>query len=202
MGSSSNNKAQKQAEENERERQRQITETTGRINSIFDDPSRQAQYDKLSADTQAYYMSDLDRQKAINDRKLKFALARSGQTGGTLQADQGRQLGENYLRGVIDVSRRAQGAAADLRSQDEQARMNLIAMAQSGLDVTTAGSQAASSLRNNLLASQAGSTANSLGDAFANMSDVYDRSRDAYEYRRGQKDFQGYYKPLYGYGGS
>lgn len=198
MGGSSN-RASRQAEQQERERQAAIAQSTGRINDIFNDPNRTAQYDQLVRDTQAYYQGDLDRQKADTDRQLKFALARGGQTGGSVSIDQNRKVGEEYLRGVIEANRMAQGAGADLRQADEQARSNLLAMAQSGLDATTAASQASASMRNNLLSGQAGATAQGLGNMFGSMSDIFRQSRDASEMRRGQKyGMNQIYSPMFG----
>lgn len=199
MGGGSNN-AQQQAEQNERERQAQIASSTASINRIFDDPARQAQYDKLAGDTTAYYTGDLNRQNEVAGRQLKFALARSGNFGGSLQADQGQKLGEDYQKGLIEASRRGQAAGADLRASDETTRMNLIAAAQAGLDATTAGSRAASSLRSNLQSSQAGATANQLGDAFSNFSDLWRRSQDDKQYRTQFKNGMSLYSPMYGAG--
>lgn len=198
MGGSSSS-ATRQAEAQERERQAAIAASTGRINEVFNDPARQGQYDQLVKDTQTYYQRDLDQQKGDTDRQLKFAMARGGQTGGSVSIDQNKRVGEDYLRGVIEANRRAQGAGADLRQADEQARSNLLAMAQSGLDATTASSQAASSMRNNLLSGQAGATAQGLGNMFGGMSDVFRRSQDAAELRRGQKyGMSQIYSPMFG----
>lgn len=198
MGGSSND-ASRQAERNERERQAQIAQSTGRINAIFDDPSRQAQYDKLASDTTAFYTSDLDRQKAENERKLKFALARSGLSGSSVQADKGEQLGEDYLRGVVEATRRGNAAGATLRGADEQSRLNLLAMAQTGLDATTAGSRAASSLKGNLEAGMADSTANGLGDFFGGFADLYRRSQERKGEQSARKyDYGTFYQPIYG----
>lgn len=198
MGGSSNS-ATRQARQQEEERQAQIAASTGRINDIFNDPARAGQYDQLVRDTQQFYQRDLDRQKGDTDRQLKFALARGGQTGGSVSIDQNKQVGEDYLRGVLEANRRAQGAGADLRQADEQARGNLLAMAQSGLDATTASSQAAASMRNNLLSGQAGSTAQGLGNMFGGMSDIFRQSRDAAEMRRGQKfGMNQIYSPMFG----
>lgn len=205
MGSSggSASQAQQQADQAERERQQQIAAATGQINSIFDSPGRQAQYDKITSDTTQYYTDELNRQKAINDRKLKFALARSGLGGSSVQADESQKLGEDYLKGVIEASRRGQSAGASLRAADEQTRTNLIGMAQAGLDATTASTQATNQLRNNLLSSQSDATANQLGDMFGDLSSIYDASKQAADYRRGLRDYSQfgspYYKPLYGY---
>jgi hypothetical protein len=198
MGGSSNS-ASRQAEQQERERQAAIAASTGRINQIFNDPARQGQYDQLVRDTQQFYQRDLDRQKGDTDRQLKFALARGGQTGGSVSIDQNKQVGEDYLRGVLEANRRAQGAGADLRQADEQARSNLLAMAQSGLDATTASSQAAASMRNNLLSGQSGATAQGLGNMFGSMSDVFRQSRDAKALREGLLAGMGpLYSPMFG----
>lgn len=198
MGGGSDD-AQQQADANERERQAQITAATGNVNKVFDDPARQAQVDKLSSDTTKFYTDDLNQQQAKNALQLKFALARGGQTGGSVQADQGQKLGEDYLKGVVEASRRGQAAGADLKASDEQARVNLLAMAQSGLDATTASSRATSALQNDLESSQASSTSSALGNSFADLSDVYQRSQDAKALRQGQKyDYGTLYKGLYG----
>lgn len=200
MGSGGNS-AQRAAEQQEAQRQRQITASTGRINNVFDNPDRQAQYGQLVNDTQQFYQSDLDRQKGDTDRKLKFAMARSGQTGGSVAADTNQRVGEDYLRGTVEASRRAQQAGAGLRQSDEQARASLLAMAQSGLDATTAASRSAESMQNNLMAGRAGATANQLGDMFGNFADIYKRSQERAAETKGRKyDFGTQYQPMFGYG--
>lgn len=202
-GAGPSNNAADEANRMEKERQAQIAAATGRINDIFDSPQRTSQYRQLADDTARFYQSQLDRQKAENDRKLRFALARSGQTGGSVQADQGRRLGEDFLRGVAEVNRRGQQAGAQLRASDEQSRANLIAMAQGGLDATTAASNSAAALRSNLASANASAQQAQLGDMFSNLSDLYDRSRQAKADRQGQLyAYNTIYQPGFGYGGS
>jgi hypothetical protein len=202
MGSSSNNRAQREAQAQEEARQRAIQAAQAQVGAIFDNPDRQGQADRLAADTVAFYTRDLDRQAADTDRNLRFALARSGQTGGSVAIDQNRRVGDDYLRGVLDVNRRGQEAAANLRQADEQARANLLAMAQGGLDATTASQQAAQSLRNNLLAGQAGATANQLGSMFGQFGDFFRNSRDNAQWRRGLNSAtDDIYRPMFGPGG-
>lgn len=183
--------AQDQANAAEAQRQAQIKASTQKIESIFADPARQAQYDKLAQDTTAYYESDLDRQNKVAQRQLKFALARGGQIGGSNQAYQGKILGQDYAKGVTQAVTQGQQAAANLQNQDEQTKQGLIAMAQAGLDTTTAGNEAASALRSNLQSGMAGATAQGLGDVFSNLNNVYQSSLDAKNLRAGN---------LYGYG--
>jgi hypothetical protein len=196
-----NDKASKQAEQNERERQAKINDSVSRINAIFNDPSRQGQYDQLAGDTTAFLTGDIDRQKAVADRQLKFAMARNGQAGGSVQVDQNKRMGEDYLRAVIEAQRRGNAAGADLRAADEQSRGNLLGMAQAGLDATTAASQSANLLRNNLLSGKATSTAGGMADVFGGFADVYTKSQEAKGLRRGQLyDYRTTYQPGFGYG--
>lgn len=194
--------AQRRAEQLERERQAAIAAGIGRVNSIYDDPARVGQYDQLRRDTLDFHLGDLNKQKASTDRNTRFALARNGQVGGSLQTDTNRRIGEEFLRGTIEADRRAQGAAADLRMADEQSRMNLISMVQGGLDSTTASSQAAASLQNNLLANRASATANGIGDIFGGFSDLFRRSQERAAERRGERDLYNlFYQPGFGQGG-
>lgn len=191
MGGSSD-KAQKQATADEAQKNADIANTITGINAKFDDPSRTAQYDKLAADTTAKYTQDVNEQETKTARKLKFAQARSGQIGSSTQAYQGKMLGQDYAKAIIDASQRGQQASSQLRSADESTRSNLISMAQSGLDAGTAENRATGSLYNNLLNSQSQSTAQSLGDAFGDLGSVYQNSQDQKAARAGQ---------LYGYQG-
>jgi len=199
--SGGSDKAAKQAQANEEARQRQIAESTAQINGIFDNPSRAGQYDQLARDTTSYYTGQLDDQKALNDRRMRFAMARNGQVGGSVQADLGAQAGKDYLKGVLETTRRGMAAGASLRSQDEQSRANLIAAAQGGLDATSAASQAASALRSNLESSRPAATANAFGDAFGDFASIYQKSQDAKALRDSfNAGLGGWYQPGFGAG--
>jgi hypothetical protein len=201
MSGGSNNSAQRAAEQSENARQARIASSVGQINAAFDNPSRERELGDYLAATRRFYMDDLDRQKGDTDRGLKFAMARSGLTGGSTAIDNARRVGEDYTRGVLESDRRAQSAVADLRGQDEQSRLGLISMAQSGLDATTASSRALSSLQNNLQAGRATATAQGLGDAFGSFSNIYRRSQEESARRRGEKDVYGtLYQPGFGFG--
>jgi hypothetical protein len=190
MGSGGN-KAQKQAAAADAQKEKDTASAISGINSIYDNPDRQKQYTDLAADTTKYYTGDVNRQEAIQARKLKFAQARNGLAGGSEQAYQGKMLGDDYSRAIIDATRKGNEAGANLRSSDEQSRMGLINMAEAGLDAGTAANQATSSLRNNLLTAQSGATADQLGNAFGDIQNLYQGSQDAKTYRQNQ---------IYGFG--
>jgi hypothetical protein len=195
------NKAQQQAAADDAKKQADIDASISGINKIYDSPDRQKQYDQLGADTTKYYTDDVNKQEAINARKLKFALARSGLAGGSEQAYQGQQLGQDYSKALIAASRQGQSAEASLKSQDEQQRQNLIGMAEAGLDAGTAENQATRGLQNNLLSAGASSTADSLGNMFGDFSSMYQNSQDQKAARQGT--LYGYgsiFSPMYGSG--
>jgi hypothetical protein len=200
MGGSSD-KAAKQAEANEKERLASIQQTQGAVNRVFDGPEREADIGTFMSGLREFLGDDLNRQKADTDRQLRFALARNGQLGGSTQVDQQRRFGEQYSRGLLDAERRVQGAGADLRSQDQDARARLIQLATSGLDATTAAQQSAASMRSALESGRSTAMAQGMGNAFGTFGDFFQQSKDAAARRRA--DRQAY--PLYGsntYGGS
>lgn len=176
--SGGSNKAANAANRAEQERQQRIAGTQSAVNRIFDSPNRQREIDDVVGATREFHTQDLNRQKSGADRQLKFALARSGVTGGSTQVDQQRMLGEDYNRGVLEVDRRARAAGADLQAADQDARARLIQLATSGLDATTAARQASESMRVNLASQRAAAQAGGLGDLFLGIKPVIQNSRD------------------------
>jgi hypothetical protein len=204
VGSSGGN-ATAQAEQAERERQAQINATQQRIEGVFAAPQREADIADFLEATRGYYRDDANRQQGDAARSLQFALARTGNTGGSYDADTNRRLAETYQRGILEADRRAQSSAAALRSADQQSKQQLLAMAQSGLDMTTASTNAAQALRNNLSGAKADAREGSLGSLFSSFGDIYSNSVKQDEERRAQKSI---YNTLYqpqgyqaGYGG-
>lgn len=188
MGSGGSSKATNKANQAEGLRQSNINRSVQQINQIYGSPQREADINDFLSASRSFYRQNLDRQKATADRSLKFAMARNGQTGGSVSVDANRQLGEDFQRGVLSADRLAQGAANDLRNADEQSRMNLISLAQSGADTTTGGARAAESLRANLAGANASLTTDALGDVFGGLSKVYENSRNNAAERRGNRD--------------
>lgn len=191
-GTDQASQAAAQAEEQRRAAAAQATNT---INSVYNDPARQAQIGDFTAATRTLYRQDLDKQKTDADRNTKFALARSGQTGGSVAIDTNADLTRSYNKGLIDAERKAQGAAAGLSAADQEARLNLISMAQNGLDATTGRSQALESMRTNLATAKQQSVQDGIGDVFGTLKQVYKNSLEA----KGKRDAAKYgFNALYG----
>lgn len=196
MGAS--NSGQRQAQEAERQRQASIASTQSQVNALFDSPERAAQREQFGAAMRDLFQQDLGRQKQTADRDLKFALARMGLTGGSANVDAGRELGEEYQRGVLDSERKAQGAVADLLGRDEQSRANLMALAQGGTNLTAASQQAAGALRANLEGARSSAQVQGLGDIFGSVADWKRNSEAAAGTRRADDLYANMFSPMFG----
>lgn len=188
MGGGGGSDAGKEANRIEQERQARIASTINSINHVFDNPQRSAEIADYGAAMREFYGDDLDRQKAENDRELRFALARGGLTGGSTQVDQQRRFGEQYARGVLEVQRKSAGAMAELEAADQDARARLIGLANQGLDATTGASQAASAMRSALEANKATAMTQGLGEVFGTSKRFYEDSKAAAVRRRSERD--------------
>ena len=192
-GRSANKRQMRAAEQAEAARRQQIQQATGQIDAVFDSPERAAQIEDYLGAMRGHYTADATKQRESADRNLQFAVARGGQTGGSVDADAREGLGNEFMRALLESERRAQGDAGNLRSQDMQTRLGLIDMAQSGADVTTGATRAAQAMRMN--ADPRGQMVSGLGDMFAGTGAVVQRKNEAGARRRAEKDF------LYGRGG-
>ena len=202
-GSSSSERIARQQEQREQERLATIRQGTGAVNSIFDNPNREAEINEVLAARRGLYGDELGRQKADADRQLKFALARSGLAGSRQSVDSSRRLGDAHQRGTVDAENRALSSANDLRMADEDARAQLIAMVQSGADVTTASNAAMARMQQNVAGARTSGNVSALGDVFGGFSDMYKRSRERAAERAAQSDLQTHYNTagIFGYGG-
>ena len=180
--------ASKEAQASEQARQARITQSVGAINAAYGDPKRAADIADYQSAVQAFLNEDLGRQKGVADRQTRFAMARNGMTGGSADIDANRALSEDFQRGVLEATRKASGAAAGLRAQDMTAKNNLIALAQSGMDATTAAQQASEGIRVNMANARADMNQQAIGGLFSKYADLYKQSQE----RKGAADAQKY----------
>lgn len=178
MGGGSNN-AQREAQAAESQRQASIAYTQGRINDVFSSPQREADISDYVGGLRQYYQQDLDRQKADADRSLKFALARTGQVGGSTQVDQQARFATDYAKALLQTNQKAEQAGAELRANDQDARSRLISLATSGLDATTGAQMAAQSLRAGLESSKGAAMSQGLGQMFQAYDQYNQATQDA-----------------------
>jgi hypothetical protein len=200
MNGGSNN-AQKEAQREEERRRAEISRNTQQANAIFESPERQKQYEDFYGATRDLGMQDLGDQKANADRQAKFALARGSLTGGSRARDVGTQLGEDYIKGLLTVDQRALASKSDLMASDNASKQNILGMVMSGMDLTTANSNAASAMRSNLAAGESTRLAGGLGDQFGGVSTIAQKSEEARIRRQAEKQYgQTSYQPFWSAG--
>ena len=175
--------AQKAAQQQEQQREDTISKNVGAINSAFS--NRQPEYDQYRKALQDQYETELNRQQAIAGRNNKFALARSGLTGGSAAVDSGRLLGQEEAQGTLAAQQGVQSNVSKLQSNDEATRQQMISLAQSGGDIGNAATQTANSLRANLGNAQSVNAAQGLGDVFGATTASYNNEQQAAALRSG-----------------
>lgn len=151
----------------------------GQIAQAFDSPARDKQYADYMSNLRGLGTDQLNQQKTLADRNLKFADARSGMTGGSVAADNGGLLQRDYQGGLLSVADNARTATDALRTQDQAEKNNLIALNNAGSNVGQDSTNALAQAGMNIKNAQAANTMQSLGDVFGNLSSQYQKYRAA-----------------------
>lgn len=116
---------------------------------------------------------DVDRQAEEAERANRFALARSGLMGGSVNIDSVADINRRTNEGLLKAGGLADAAQAELKQADEQTRANLISMAQSGIDTGSAAKLAMEGLKANAQTAQGQRAGATIGDLFNDMSQAY-----------------------------
>lgn len=175
--------AAKAAQQQEAQRQAGIQQAIGQVNAAFDNPARQAQYTNLQNAVQAQNLLQLNQQQTEANRNLNFAMARQGLTGGSADADAAATQERLYNQGVLRGQQAASQAAAALRTADQQSKQNLIGLAESGLDATSAANQGLESMQANIENAMAQAQGQDIGNAFSGLGSYFQNSAQAKQYR-------------------
>lgn len=189
MGSGGGSSAAREAQQQEDARRRQIAQTQQRIEGIFSSPQREAEIQDFINSNRNILQSDLNRKKGVQDRELKFALARRGLSHGSTDVDQNRELAELYLRGIAEAESRAQNSGANLRADDQASKASLFGQVQGGLDTTTAAQNAAQSMRINAGLNKQNATVGAFDSLFGSFGDIYKSSREFAGEKRASEEF-------------
>jgi len=192
--------ASNQAQQMEQQRQASIAKNVADINTAFG--GREGQYDDFVTARRAQYGDELGRQQKVATRQNKFALARSGLTGGSAAVDTGKKLADEFNLGTINAENRASGELAGLKSADENSRNQMIALAQSGASIGNGAAQTAAGLRANIESARANSVPDALGSVFGQSADIYKQMQEQAAIRKGLRYSSLYAQPNSGYGGN
>jgi hypothetical protein len=134
----------------------------------------------------------------VNARNLKFAMARSGLTGGSAAVDSNTQLQKDYTQGLLQASQAATAGTSALEQSDVNAKNQLIGLAQQGNFTGAIPTQVAQAQNASLGAAANYGQANSLNNLFAGTAGIYQNEQTAAANRKAQTSPIG---SLYGSGG-
>ena len=171
------------AAKREAERQARITAGTNAVNNIFgignDDAAqqRQAMYDTTKEDVRSYYTKQLEEDKANARRQLNFQKARQGTFGSSQANDIDTEFQKAYDTGLLDVANRADTAATNFKTSDEQSRLNLISKVVAGLDQGTAAQNAAATLQTNANAAKEAYASSRMANVFSDLLESYNQGQ-------------------------
>ena len=168
------------------QQQKDIQSSVGQITQAYDNPNRAAQYQQYNSNLQNYYAGQVNNQEAVNARNLKFAMARSGLTGGSAAVDSNTQLQKDYTQGLLNASQQATAGTSALEQSDVNAKNQLIGLAQQGNFTGAIPSQVAAAQSASLGAAQNFGNAQSLGNIFAGTAGIYQNEQTAAANRKAQ----------------
>lgn len=162
-----------EARQQEAERQARIKAATEAINTTFNNSGREALYSDQKSAVYDLNKKEVDRQSGEAERMNRFGLARSGLAGGSVNVDSVSDLDRRTNEGLMRAGGIADQAAADLKTQDERTRSNLISLAQSGIDTGTAAQQALKGLEVNSANASSARAGSTVGKLFDDLNYAY-----------------------------
>lgn len=157
----------------EQQRQQRAKEAIDAVNEIFDNANRDALYQSQRDAVYSLNAKEVERQAREAERANRFALARNGLLGGSVDIDSNSELNRRTNEGLSKAGGIADAAMSDLQTADENTRSNLVSMATAGTDATTAGQLAASGLRQNMDAARANASVATVGNLFNDIANAY-----------------------------
>lgn len=187
MGMGSSSSAAGQSAADQAQQQDQINQSVAQINNAYSSPQRTAQYQQYGDNLNSYYTNQVNTAEGTNARNLKFALARSGLTGGSAAVDANTQLQKDYTQGLLQASQQAQAGKSALQQSDVNSKNQLVSLAQQGGYTGAIPTQIAQAQTANLGAAQNYGQANGLGNLFSGTAQIYQNEQTAAANRKAQQ---------------
>jgi hypothetical protein len=169
------------------QQQAAIQNSVNQINSAYSSAGRQAQYQQYGNTLNQYYTNQVNENEANQARNVKFAMARSGLTGGSAATDANTQLQKDYTQGLLQASQQAQGGQAALQQSDINAKNQLVSLAQQGGNIGSIPGQVSAAQSAALGSAQNYGNANSLANLFGGTAQIYQNEQTQAANRKAQQ---------------
>lgn len=142
---------------------------------------RNASYDKVRQSNLGLMMNDIARNRADTTRNVGFGLQRNGLFGGSVDVDTHRDITDANQRSVIQANQLADNQVAQMRSNDESTRADLISRINAGLDADSAATTASQRMAINRQQALSEPSSGALNNLFASIGGAL----NSYQYANG-----------------
>lgn len=144
-----------------------------KVNALYMSPEAQARFateeDQLSKAHRDYYSADLKDRYGETERNLRFGASNTGQTGGSVYADEMAKMNEQNALGGTRIDEAVRRAVNGLRNSREESRARSIQLINAGEGES--GVQAAqSALQQSIEGAKAGQKEQLFTDLFSNLA--------------------------------
>ena len=140
---------------------------------MSNEAQRNAGYDKVRQSNLGLMMSDIARNRANTTRNVGFGLQRNGLFGGSVDVDTHRDITDANQRSVIQANQLADSQVAQMRSNDESTRADLISRINAGLDADSAATTATQRMLNNRQEALTTNPSGALNNLFAGIGSAW-----------------------------
>ncbi|HVC17707.1 MAG TPA: hypothetical protein VNE18_10440 [Rhodanobacter sp.] len=153
--------------------QKQISDAMAGVDKLFNSPTRTQQYADYGKNTLSVLKDSLDQNEQNASRGLNFGLIRTGNLGGSEDITQHGLLQQDYSKGLLDASNKAQGAEAQLKGEDQAMKSQIDNLILNGMSATEAAQQASQGLSANLQGAQGTVAPATFDSVFGDLAHAY-----------------------------
>lgn len=135
--------------------------------------ARQAGYDEVRQNSLGLLLEDIARNRADTTRNVGFGLQRNGLFGGSVDVDTHKSITDANQRSIIQANQYADNQVAQMRSNDESTRADLISRINAGLDADSAATTATQRMLNNRQEALTTNPSGALNNLFAGIGSAW-----------------------------
>ena len=143
--------------------------------------ARQAGYDEVRQNSLGLLLEDIARNRADTTRNVGFGLQRNGLFGGSVDVDTHKSITDANQRSTIQANQYADNQVAQMRSNDESTRADLISRINAGLDADSAAATASQRMAINRQQALSEPSSGALNNLFASIGGAL----NSYQYANG-----------------
>ena len=142
---------------------------------------RDAGYDEVRQNSLGLLLEDIARNRADTTRNVGFGLQRNGLFGGSVDVDTHKSITDANQRSIIQANQYADNQVAQMRSNDESTRADLISRINAGLDADSAATTASQRMAINRQQALSEPSSGALNNLFAGIGGAL----NSYQYANG-----------------